>query len=117
MAKDLITKGTKEFLTEDPVNHGTQEVAQVTKRGQEVLPRSRPNVKLQMKSADMLQSFSYVCRMFHFGSSRLFQHVFDEHEPNTIETNVLFRQTLKQTMKRQTVKMISCPVVMTHNMT
>ena len=25
-----------------------------------------------MKSADMLQSFSYVCRMFHFGSSRLF---------------------------------------------
>ena len=41
-----------------------------------------------MKSADMLQSFSYVCRRFHFGSSRLFQHVFDEHEPSTVETFV-----------------------------
>ena len=39
-----------------------------------------------MKSADMLQSFSYVCRMFHFGSSRPFQHVFDDHEPNTVKT-------------------------------
>ena len=48
-----------------------------------------------MKSADMLQSFSYVCRMFHFGSSRLFQHVFDEHEPNTIETDVLFKTNVE----------------------
>ena len=51
--------------------------------------------ELQMKSADMLQSFSYVCRMFHFGSSRLFQHVFDDHEPNTIETDVLFKTNVE----------------------
>ena len=44
MAKDLVTKGTKDSLTKDPVNHvATQEVAQVTK-GRSVLPRSRPNV-------------------------------------------------------------------------
>ena len=93
MAKDLVTKGTKDSLTKDPVNHvATQEVAQVTKG------RSGGSAKvkvkrreLQMKSADMLQSFSYVCRMFHFGSSRLFQHVFDEHEPNTSETDVLLK--------------------------
>ena len=48
-----------------------------------------------MKSADMLQSFSYVCRMFHFGSSRLFQHVFDDHEPNTVETDVLFKTNVE----------------------
>ena len=48
-----------------------------------------------MKSADMLQSFSYVCRMFHFGSSRLFQHVFDDHEPNTIETDVLLKTNVE----------------------
>ena len=97
VAKDLVTKGTKDSLTKDPVNHvATQEVAQVTKG------RSGGSAKvkvkrreLQMKSADMLQSFSYVCRMFHFGSSRLFQHVFDEHEPNTIETDVLLRTNVE----------------------
>ena len=32
MAKDLVTKGTKDSLTKDPVNHvATEEVAQVTK--------------------------------------------------------------------------------------
>ena len=32
VAKDLVTKGTKDSLTKDPVNHvATQEVAQVTK--------------------------------------------------------------------------------------
>ena len=90
VTKDLVTKGTKDSLTKDPVNHvATQEVAQVTKG------RSGGSAKvkvkrreLQMKSADMLQSFSYVCRMFHFGSSHLFQHVFDEFEPNTNETDV-----------------------------
>ena len=97
VAKDLVTKGTKDSLTKDPVNHvATQEVAQVTKG------RSGGSAKvkvkrreLQMKSADMLQSFSYVCRMFHFGSSRLFQHVFDEHEPNTIETAVLLKTNVE----------------------
>ena len=97
VAKDLVTKGTKDSLTKDPVNHvATQEVAQVTKG------RSGGSAKvkvkrreLQMKSADMLQSFSYVCRMFHFGSSRLFQHVFDDHEPNTIETDVLFKTNVE----------------------
>ena len=70
------------------MNHvATQEVAQVTKGR----PGGSAKVKakrreLQMKSADMLQSFSYVCRMLHFGSSRLFQHVFDDHEPNTVKT-------------------------------
>ena len=78
-----------------------------------------------MKSADMLQSFSHVCRMFHFGSSRLFQHMFDEHEPNTIETDVLFKTNIETNdettdsedechvvhLKRQTVKMSSYHVV------
>ena len=96
VTKDLVTKGTKDSLTKDPVNHvATQEVAQVTKG------RSGGSAKvkvkrreLQMKSADMLQSFSYVCRMFHFGSSHLFQHVFDEFEPNTSETDVVFEQNV-----------------------
>ena len=97
VAKDLVTKGTKDSLTKDPVNHvATQEVAQVTKGRS----GGSANVKakrreLQMKSADMLQSFSYVCRMFHFGSSRLFQHVFDDYEPNTIETHVLFKTNVE----------------------
>ena len=57
-------------------------------------PSKRPGGSsnfLQMKSADMLQSFSNVCRMFHFGSSRLFQHVFDDCESNTVETDILFK--------------------------
>ena len=62
VTKDLVTKGTKDSLTKDPVNHvATQEVAQVTKG------RSGGSAKvkvkrreLQMKSADMLQSFSYL---------------------------------------------------------
>ena len=97
VAKDLVTKGTKDSLTMDPVNHAaTQEVAQVTKGrsggSAQVKVKRR---ELQMKSADMLQSFSYVCRMFHFGSSHLFQHVFDEHEPNTSETDVLFKTNVE----------------------
>ena len=89
VAKDLVTKGTKDSLTKDPVNHvATQEVAQVTKdrSGGSTQVKAKRR-ELQMKSADMLQSFSYVCRMFHFGSSRLFQHVFDDHEPNTVKTD------------------------------
>ena len=124
VAKDLVTKGTKDSLTKDPVNHvATQEVAQVTKgrSGGSAKVKAKRR-ELQMKSADMLQSFSYVCRMFHFGSSRLFQHVFDDHEPNTIETDVLFKTNVETTdseddnchvvhLKRQTVKWISCHVV------
>ena len=97
MAQDLITKGTKDSLTKDPVNHvATQEVAQVTKgrSGGSAKVKAKRR-ELQMKSADMLQSFSYVCRMFHFGSSRLFQHVFDDHEPNTVETDVLFKTNVE----------------------
>ena len=30
-----------------------------------------------------------------FGSSRLFQHIFDEHEPNTIETDVLLKTSVE----------------------
>ena len=113
VAKDLVTKGTKDSLTKDPVNHvATQEVAQVTKGRS----GGSANVKakrreLQMKSADMLQSFSYVCRMFHFGSSRLFQHVFDEYEPNTIETDVLFKtnvETNDETTDREDDFMSCC---------
>ena len=97
VTKDLVTKGTKDSLIKDPVNHvATQEVAQVTKG------RSGGSAKvkvkrreLQMKSADMLQSFSYVCRMFHFGSSHLFQHVFDEFEPNTNETDVVLKTNVE----------------------
>ena len=97
VAKDLVTKGTKDSLTKDPVNHvATQEVAQVTKgrSGGSAKVKAKRR-ELQMKSADMLQSFSYVCRRFHFGSSRLFQHVFDEHEPNTVETDVLFKTNVE----------------------
>ena len=94
------------------MNHvATQENAQVTKS--RLGGSAKVKVKcreLQMKSADMLQLFSYVCRMFHFGSSRLFQHIFDENEPNTSEPDVVLRQILKQTMKRQTVKMIFCRI-------
>ena len=97
VAKDLVTKGTKASLTKDPVNHvATQEIAQVTKgrSGGSAKVKAKRR-ELQMKSADMLQSFSYVCRMFHFGSSRLLQHVFDDHEPNTIETDVLFKTNVE----------------------
>ena len=77
------------------MNHvATQEVAQVTKGRSGGFAKVKRR-ELQMKSADMLQSFSYVCRMFHLGSSRLFQHVFDEHEPNTIETDVLFKTNVE----------------------
>ena len=97
MAKDLVTRETKDSLTKDPVNHvATQEVAQVTedRSGGSIQVKAKRR-ELQMKSADMLQSFSYVCRRFHFGSSRLFQHVFDEHEPNTVETDVLFKANVE----------------------
>ena len=109
VAKDLVTKGTKDSLAKDPANHvATQEVAQVTKG------RSGGSAKvkvkrreLQMKSADMLQSFSYVCRMFHFGSRRIFQHVFVDHEPNTVKTDTNV-ETNDQTTDRDDDFMSCC---------
>ena len=91
-----VTKGTKDSLTKDPVNYvATQEVAQVTKGGSGGSAKVKvKRWELQMKSADMLQSFSYVCRMFHFGSNHLFQHVFDEHKPNTSETDVCLKHNV-----------------------
>ena len=113
VTKDLVTKGTKDPLTKDPVTHvATQEVAQVTKGrsggSAQVKVKRR---ELQMKSADMLQSFSHVCRMFHFGSSRLFGMFLMNMSPIPVKQTFCLRQTLKQTMKRQTVKMILCHVV------
>ena len=75
-SKDLVSKDTS---TKDPVNHvATQEVAQVKGRSGgsakvKVKRRSGGSAKVKVKrrepefrSADMLQSFSYVCRMFYF---------------------------------------------------
>ena len=63
-----------------------------------------------LRSADMLQWFSYVCsRMFHFGSSHLFSMIFMNMSPIKLKTaiklkqSVVLKQTLKQTMKRLTV--------------
>ena len=55
-----------------------------------------------MKSADMLQSFSYVCRMFHFEAVVFFSMFL------LIMSPILSKQT--QTMKRQTM-MNSCHVL------
>ena len=113
MAKDLVTKGTKDSLTKDPVNHvATQEVAQVTKGrsgGSDNVKAKRR--ELQMKSADMLQSFSYVCRMFHLEAVAFFSMFLMNMSPIPLKQTFCLRQTLKQTMKRQTVKKISCHVV------
>ena len=62
----------------------------------------------EFRSADMLQSFSYVCRMFYFGSSHLFQHDFCENEPNTNENETDVFVALKPQM--QTVQSF-CRVV------
>ena len=78
VSKDLVSKDTStKELVKAVV---TQEVAQVSK----VRAGGSAQVKvkrreLQMQSADMLQSCSYVGRMFYFGSSHLFQHHLDEH--------------------------------------
>ena len=67
--------------------------------------------ELQMKSADMLQSFSYVCRMFHLEAVPFFSMFLMNMSPIPLKQTFCLRQTLKQTMKRQTVKMISGHVV------
>ena len=88
VSKDLFSKDTSTKELVKPV--AAKEVAQVSK----VRSGGSAQVKvkrreLQMQSADMLQSFSYVCRMFYFGSSHLFQHDLDEHEPNRIQVGGL----------------------------
>ena len=95
VSKDLVSKDTS---TKDPVNHiATQEVAQVKGRSGGSAKVKVKRRKPAFRSADMLQSFSYVCRMFYFGSSHLFQHDFCENEPNAKRTKqtFLYRQTLK----------------------
>ena len=81
---EVVTKAdvAKDCDTKDSVTKAVscQEVAQVRSK---VRATGR---ELQLKSADMLQSFSYVCRVLHFGSSRLFQQFSFENEPNTNET-------------------------------
>ena len=85
VSKDLVSKDT---LTKDPVNHvATQQVAQVKGRSGGSAKVKVKRREPEFRSADMLQSFSYVCRMFHFGSSHLFQHDFSEYEPNQNETD------------------------------
>ena len=66
VTKDLVTKGTKDSLTKDPVNHvATQEIAQVTKgRSGDSAKVKVKRRELQMKSADMLQSFSLFAGCF-----------------------------------------------------
>ena len=107
VAKDLVTKGTKDSLTKDPDHVATQEVAQVTKgrSGGSAKVKAKRR-ELQMKSADMLQSFSYVCRMFHLEAVAFFSIFLMIMSPIPLKQTFCSRQTLKQTMKRQTVKMI-----------
>ena len=93
-----------EDTSKDPVKHiATWEVAQV--KG-----RSGGSAKVKVKcrepefrSADMLQSFSCFCRMFHFGNSRLFQHDVCEYESNQNET-VDFLETNLETDHETTVE-------------
>ena len=85
VSKDLVSKDTS---AKDPVNHvATQEVAQVKGRSGGSAKVKVKRREPEFRSADMLQSFSYVCRMFHFGSSHLFQPGFCEYEPNQNETD------------------------------
>ena len=85
VSKALVSKDTTEGTCQNLLSL-TQKVAWVSKGrsggSAQVKVKRR---ELQMQCADMLQSFSYVCRMFYFGSSHLFQHDFDEHEPNRIQ--------------------------------
>ena len=63
----------------------------------------------EFRSADMLQSFSYVCRMFHFGSSHLFQHDFCEYEPNQNENETVgFVETNVETSDSDSDEFLSC---------
>ena len=64
---------------------------------------------LTFTSADMLQSFSYVCRMFYFGSSHLFQHDFCENEPNATENETdVFVETNVETSDADSAEFLSC---------
>ena len=67
------------------MNHVATEVAQVKGRSGGSAKVKVKRREPEFRSADMLQSFPYVCRMFYFGSNHLFQHDFCENEPNTNE--------------------------------
>ena len=111
VSKDLVSKDTS---TKDPVNHvATQEVAQIKGRSGGSAKVKVKGREPEFRSADMLQSFSYVCRMFYFGSSHLFQHDFCENEPNTNEneTNVCLNNaasTNVETLDADSAEFLSC---------
>ena len=107
VSKDLVSKDTS---TKDPVNHvATQEVAQVKGRSGGSAKVKVKRREPEFRSADMLQSFSYVCRMFHFGSSHLFQHDFHESEPNTNENETEgFVETNVETSDADSDDFLSC---------
>ena len=94
VTKDLVTKGTKDSLTKDPVNHvATQEVAQVTKG------RSGGSAKVKVKRRELQMKSRFPmfvgCFIFSFWKQSPFQHVFDENEPNTSETDVMFKTNVE----------------------
>ena len=79
VTKDLVSKDTS---TKDPVNHvATQEVAQVKGRSGGSAKVKVKRREPEFRGADMLQSFSHVCRMFYFGSSHLFSMIFVRMSP------------------------------------
>ena len=56
-----------------------------------------------------MSSFSYVCRMFYFGSSHLFQHDFCEYEPNQNENETVdFVETNVETSDSDSEEFLSC---------
>ena len=64
VSKDLVSKDTS---AKEPVSHvATQEVAQVKGRSGGSAKVKVKRREPEFRSADMLQSFSYVCRMFLF---------------------------------------------------
>ena len=106
VSKDLVSKDTS---TKDPVNHvATQEVAQVKGRSGGSAKVKVKRREPEFRSADMLQSFSYVCRMFHFGSSHLFQHDFCENEPYKPKRNRCFVETNVETSDADSDQFLSC---------
>ena len=78
VSEDLVSKDAP---TKDPVKHVATKEGRSGGSAQVKVKRR----ELQVQSADMLQSFPCVCRMFFFGNIRLFQHDLDEDELNRIQ--------------------------------